>query len=490
MTIDGVFMIPKTLQLNLLTVGSHTQTVTLQDTAGSVAKYTNTFVVSTSYDDLATVVDQYANNALRTTLNGAQAIGATGLRLASPFGFRPGQTLVVDTGDNQETVTVAVTPIPPPTANTTISAAAAAGATEIRLANYTTADRRAERAHGQRADRAPADRPRHRCEPGNHLGRTSHRAASRGPGPERGPHRTADQGPCGGNRDEPRQRDAHDAADEGARNRRCRDQSSALHLGRDRNGAEGAAHAGEGCRDCRRREGRTRRAQQLQARGRQAGQAGEAGAGVKADKAEKEDKELAKTLREALRSAAKALEDELKGETLDTTGTGVTVGAGEPGDPGDPRLLEPDAVHGQSVGDVQDPRQRSGRRLPSPVDRRLRGDVPGARSRERIRRRDLGPDARHLAGPPGTCRRLAGGEPVPRSPDADAVQDDRLQLDRRSQCSGSERQPSSQTSRRSSVLEEGSSLSTAAPTRCRTSRGTWTSSVPASRITAATRAGS
>ena len=100
-------MVPKTLPLNRLTVGKHTTTVSLQDTAGSALKYTNTFVVTTSFADLATVIDQHADNALRTTLNGATAVGATGLRLATPFGFRAGQELVVDSGDNQETVTIA-----------------------------------------------------------------------------------------------------------------------------------------------------------------------------------------------------------------------------------------------------------------------------------------------------------------------------------------------------------------------------------------------
>ena len=91
MTIDGEFMVPKTLPLNRLTVGKHTQTVSLQDTAGNTSKYTNTFAVTTSFADLATVIDQYADNALRTTLNGASAVGATSLRLQTPFGFRAGQ---------------------------------------------------------------------------------------------------------------------------------------------------------------------------------------------------------------------------------------------------------------------------------------------------------------------------------------------------------------------------------------------------------------
>ena len=139
MTLDGQFMIPRALPLNRLTVGKHVQTVALQDTAGSVAKYTNTFVVTTSFADLDTVLTQYANNALSTTLNGATAVGATAVRLQTPFGFRAGQTLVLDTGDNQETGTIARQLIPPATHNTTLSAAAAAGATAVRLASYTTA---------------------------------------------------------------------------------------------------------------------------------------------------------------------------------------------------------------------------------------------------------------------------------------------------------------------------------------------------------------
>jgi type 1 glutamine amidotransferase len=216
MTLDGVVVIPKAQPLNRLTVGKHVQTVALQDTAGSVAKHTNTFVVTTSFDDLATVIDQYAANARNTTLNvGATTLnqpsapGATGVRLqstaglfagdvvlidtgagqesatiasipspapASPnpnvlltaplanahlaaapvsfttpvgatglrfadatrYGFRAGETLVVDTGANQETVTIGKVLSPPSTLSTTLSAPAAAGATAVRLASYTT----------------------------------------------------------------------------------------------------------------------------------------------------------------------------------------------------------------------------------------------------------------------------------------------------------------------------------------------------------------
>jgi type 1 glutamine amidotransferase len=138
MTVDGAFTIPRTLQLNRLTVGKHTQTVSLQDAAGQTAKYTNTFVVTTSFADLETVIDQLAGNALRTTLNGATAVGATGLRLATPYGFRAGQEIFIDSGANEEAVTIAKALTPPPTLNTTLSAAASAGATQIRLSSYTT----------------------------------------------------------------------------------------------------------------------------------------------------------------------------------------------------------------------------------------------------------------------------------------------------------------------------------------------------------------
>ena len=140
MVVDGEIVIPKPLPLNTLTVGKHTQSVALQDTAGSVAKYTNTFAVTTSFDDLSTVIDQFANNALNTTLNGATAVGATSLRFADP---------ATDSGPGRPLWSTRVpTRRPSPSVGcsarrathvTTLSAAAAAGATEIRLASYTTA---------------------------------------------------------------------------------------------------------------------------------------------------------------------------------------------------------------------------------------------------------------------------------------------------------------------------------------------------------------
>ena len=133
MEVDGEHVIPQPLVLNRLTVGKHTQAIALQDAAGNALKYTNTFLVTTSFDDLETVVGQLETNALRTTLNGAIAAGATGVRLQTPFGFRAGQTIVIDSGANQETATIEVAPSPPPTLNTTLTQPATAGDTGLRV---------------------------------------------------------------------------------------------------------------------------------------------------------------------------------------------------------------------------------------------------------------------------------------------------------------------------------------------------------------------
>ena len=133
MEVDGAHVIPQPLVLNRLTVGKHTQAIALQDSAGNALKYTNTFLVTTSFDDLETVIGQLETNALRTTLNGATAVGATGVRLQVPFGFRAGQTIVIDSGASQETATIDVAPSPPPTLNTTLTQPAAAGATGLRV---------------------------------------------------------------------------------------------------------------------------------------------------------------------------------------------------------------------------------------------------------------------------------------------------------------------------------------------------------------------
>jgi type 1 glutamine amidotransferase len=136
MTVDGTQVIPKALALNTLTVGKHVETVSLQDSAGNTSKYTNTFAVTTSFADLSTVIDQLANNARTTTLSTATAAGAAGVRLAAPWGLRPGQQVVIDSGANQETATIAKTLSPAATHATTLSNAASAGATQIRLASY------------------------------------------------------------------------------------------------------------------------------------------------------------------------------------------------------------------------------------------------------------------------------------------------------------------------------------------------------------------
>src|SRR3954454_7930854 len=136
MTGDGTQVIPRALSLNTLTVGKHTETASLQDSGGNTSKYTNVFAVTTSFADLSTVIDQLANNARTTTLSTATAVGAAGLRLAAPWGLRPGQQVVIDSGANQETATIAKTLSPAATHVTTLSNAAGAGATQIRLASY------------------------------------------------------------------------------------------------------------------------------------------------------------------------------------------------------------------------------------------------------------------------------------------------------------------------------------------------------------------
>ena len=180
MTLDGQFMVPRTLPLNRLTVGKHTQTVALQDTAGSVLKHTNTFAVTTSFADLDVVLTQYANNALNTTLNGATAVGATAVRLQTPFGFRAGADAGArhgrQPGDGHDRAA----------ADPAGDAQHDAVGRRCRRRNCSPAgelhdrDQRPECADGQRPDRAPADRARHGREPGGHLGQEPHRPGAAG----------------------------------------------------------------------------------------------------------------------------------------------------------------------------------------------------------------------------------------------------------------------------------------------------------------------
>ena len=294
-------------------MGRHSQSVSLQDVAGSVAKYTNTFVVTTSFDDLAVVIDQYSGNALRTTLNGAHAVGATALRLQTPFGFRAGQSIVIDSGDDQETVTIAKTLSPPPTLNTTLSAAASAGATEVRLASYTTSDSGGPNAEQQRADRRPADRARHGRQPRGRHRRAPHHARAAGPRAQRRAQRAAGEGPRRGHPDEPVEPHPQRTAGEGARRRGRRHQPAAAHLGdvaselKDLLVQAEAADAGN-----RNRAISTLNRFNATVLGRLAGR-GEA------------------TERAALSSAAKALIDQVNGVPVDTSGTGVEVGPADDG---------------------------------------------------------------------------------------------------------------------------------------------------------------
>jgi type 1 glutamine amidotransferase len=134
--VDGEYAYPFGIPLNRLAVGKHTQSVLLQDAAGNAITSTQTFAVTSSFADLDAVLTQYAGNALSTTLNGATAVGATGLRLATPWGFRAGQTLVIEPGTaNEETVTIGRAFSPPPRISGTLVNAAPAGTTAVRLSS-------------------------------------------------------------------------------------------------------------------------------------------------------------------------------------------------------------------------------------------------------------------------------------------------------------------------------------------------------------------
>ena len=113
MEMDGKQVYPHPQELNRYTVGKHIQMVTLQDIAGNAVSQTTALQVTTSFADLDTVLDQYAKNAWSTTLALDVAAGAKGINLAQPLGFRAGQTLMIGTGANQETATIALVASPP-----------------------------------------------------------------------------------------------------------------------------------------------------------------------------------------------------------------------------------------------------------------------------------------------------------------------------------------------------------------------------------------
>ena len=80
-------------------------------------------------------------------------------------------------------------------------------------------------------------------------------------------------------------------------------------------------------------------------------------------------------------SSGSALIAQLNGTPVDTTGTGVTVGAAEPGVQAIRVFNNPIVPVAHPRREVQDPRHRPRRRLPPRVDRRLRVDDPAARRR-------------------------------------------------------------------------------------------------------------
>jgi type 1 glutamine amidotransferase len=114
MEMDGKHVFPFPQDMNRLATGKHTQMLTLQDVAGNAVNYTVAFQVTTSFEDLAKVLDQYTSNAYSTTLAAPAVVGDTGLRLTQPLGYRAGQVLEIGNGDNKETAMIASVPSPPP----------------------------------------------------------------------------------------------------------------------------------------------------------------------------------------------------------------------------------------------------------------------------------------------------------------------------------------------------------------------------------------
>ncbi|HEY6888395.1 MAG TPA: hypothetical protein VI300_11465, partial [Solirubrobacter sp.] len=109
--IDGTAVTVQPLDVSKLSLGKHTYAITANDVAGNSTKATLSFVVTTSYADLDALVTRYTTPKV-TTLGAAAAVGATDIRLANPRGRLKGDTLVLGTGANAETVKIASMAVP------------------------------------------------------------------------------------------------------------------------------------------------------------------------------------------------------------------------------------------------------------------------------------------------------------------------------------------------------------------------------------------
>ena len=253
-----------------------------------------------------------------------------------------------------------------------------------------------------------------------------HRAGPGGAGAQRGPQRAAGEGPRGGDGDVAGERDPERAADEGACERRGRRRTRGRSSPRSTAAAlKELLDAGAG----RSGAGKTKNAAAALNRFKEASRAGEG----RRDGGERRREGRGKASRDALISAAEALLDQVKGATVDTTGTGVTVG---PADPGDQAIRvfwnpTPFAANPRATYKVLVNGRAGGFRHQAIVDARRcsRSSAPrtASTSTSGTRTSTRGP------GPAGSGRRVAGDEPVPRPGDAEAVQDDRHQLDRGSE---------------------------------------------------------
>ena len=165
---------------------------------------------------------------------------------------------------------------------------------------------------------------------------------------------------------------------------------------------------------------------------------------------------------------------------------------GRGGRPGDPRVLQPDRRSRANPREVQDPRQRPRGWLPPPVDRRLRvrcssSSAPPTASTSRSGTRT------------STAARAASRRPASRCPPSPFLDYNALKqyktivFNSTVGINGTRRPQRGRVRQPAAVRPRGRrrrSPSTAASTRCRTCRGSWTSSAPASPTTAATRAAS
>ena len=295
-------------------MGEHTQSVSLQDVAGSVANTRTRFVVTTSFDDLAVVIDQYAARAADDAQRG---VGGRRHRASAADAVRlPGRAEHRDRlRRQQETVTIAKA-LSPPRPSTRPSRRRRRRARRRSASRATRPATAAARTLRATTGRSPASRSCSTPAPTSRSSRSApYHASAGGARAQRRAQRAAGEGPCRGHADEPVERHPERAAGERAR------RGVAVINPRPRISADVAAELkdllaqAETAADVATRAARSP-AQPLQCDGARAATPAEGRA----------------TERAALSSAAKALIDQVNGVPVDTSGTGVEVGPADDGD--------------------------------------------------------------------------------------------------------------------------------------------------------------